>query len=94
MVPSCITALIYKESEIGAFLMTMALCLLVGIPLICRKPKKKIIYVKEGFVTVALSWIALSIMGSLPFLFSGAIKIRWMRCLRLFPDSQQQEQVF
>ena len=74
MVPSCITALIYKESEIGAFLMTMALCLLVGIPLICRKPKKKIIYVKEGFVTVALSWIALSIMGSLPFLFSGAIK--------------------
>lgn len=48
MVPSCITALIYKESEIGAFLMTMALCLLVGIPLICRKPKKRLFMLRKG----------------------------------------------
>ncbi len=74
MVPSCITALIYQESEILSFLMTMVLCLLIGIPLIRKKPEKKIIYVKEGFVTVALCWIVLSIMGALPFLFSGAIK--------------------
>ena len=30
-------------------------------------------YAKEGFVTVALSWILMSIFGSFPFIISGAI---------------------
>lgn len=29
--------------------------------------------IKEGYVTVALCWIVMSIMGALPFLFSGTI---------------------
>ena len=35
--------------------------------------KNMVFYTKEGFVSVSLSWIVLSIMGSLPFLFSGSI---------------------
>ncbi|MCI7813148.1 MAG: TrkH family potassium uptake protein [Lachnospiraceae bacterium] len=73
MVPALVTALIYREKAGWAFLLAMLLCLLIGLPLTVRKPKNRIFYTKEGFVTVALCWIAMSIMGALPFWFSGEI---------------------
>lgn len=73
MLLPCATALIYRESEITAFLITMAVCLAVGIPLTRKKPGKKAFYTKEGFVTAALSWIVLSVMGAMPFVISGCI---------------------
>ncbi|UKI37360.1 MAG: hypothetical protein L6V93_04125 [Clostridiales bacterium] len=39
-----------------------------------KAPKNKAMYAKEGFVTVALSWIVMSIFGAFPFVFSGYIK--------------------
>lgn len=74
MLLPCFTALIYKEKEGFSFVAVMVLCLLVGIPLTLKKPSKKVFYTKEGFVTVALSWIVMSIVGALPFMLSGAIK--------------------
>ena len=68
-----ITAIIYREKTGLVFLITMAICLAAGIPLTRKKPKQKAFYTKEGFVTVALSWIVLSIMGAVPFVLSGAI---------------------
>lgn len=73
MLLPCITALIYQEKEGFSFLIVMAVCALVGIPLTAKKPSKKVFYAKEGFVTVALSWIVMSIIGALPFMLSGAI---------------------
>ena len=68
-----ITAVIYGETSGFAFLITIIICLALGIPLTWKKPSQKAFYTKEGFVTVALSWIVLSIMGALPFIFSGSI---------------------
>lgn len=68
-----ITAVIYREKSGIAFLITMVLCLLGGIPLTWKKPQKKAFYIREGFVTVALSWIVLSVMGAVPFVISGVI---------------------
>ena len=73
MVPPCIVALIYGEQAGWSFVITMALCLLIGVPLVIKKPKKQIFYTSEGFVTVSLCWVVMSIMGALPFLFSGSI---------------------
>lgn len=73
MLLPCITATVYQEQSGWAFVLAMLLCLLIGIPLTRKKPHNKIFYTKEGFVTVALSWIILSTMGALPFIFSGAI---------------------
>ncbi|WP_072525733.1 TrkH family potassium uptake protein [Clostridium sp. Marseille-P3244] len=69
----CVVALIYQESEGWAFVITGLLCLLFGLLLFRKKPENRIFYVKEGFVTVALSWIVISIMGSIPFLLTGSI---------------------
>lgn len=68
-----LTGILYGESSVISFLITIALCLAIGIPLVILKPKDPVFYVREGFVTVALCWIVMSIMGALPFLFSGSI---------------------
>ena len=69
-----LTAVIYKEQKpFFAFLIAIGICLLIGFLLICRRPKDRTLYSREGFVIVALSWIFLSIFGALPFCFSGEI---------------------
>ncbi len=69
----CIVACIYGEKEGFAFLITMLLCLILGFIGKLFKPKSKVFYAKEGFVTVSLSWIVISVMGALPFYISGTI---------------------
>lgn len=73
MILPCITAIIYQERSGFAFLITMAACLLIGLPIIRKKPSNKVFHTKEGYVTVALSWIVLSITGAIPFVISGSI---------------------
>lgn len=68
-----VTSIIYRETSGYAFLITIILCLALGIPMTYKKSSKKAFYTKEGFVTVALSWIVLSIMGAVPFVISGSI---------------------
>lgn len=38
-----------------------------------RKSGNRSFFAKEGFVSVSLSWIVLSIIGALPFVLSGVI---------------------
>ena len=73
MVLPCIVAVIYQEREGWSFVITAALCLLLGFLIMRKKPDNRVFYVKEGFVAVALSWIIMSVMGSLPFLITGTI---------------------
>lgn len=68
-----IVALIYGENSVFAFLITIGICLIIGVPLALRKPKNRTFFAKEGFISVALGWILLSLIGSLPFLISGQI---------------------
>ncbi|MBU9735575.1 TrkH family potassium uptake protein [Diplocloster agilis] len=70
----CLVAVIYREKSGYAFLVVMLLCLLLGQIMTAKKPSNKIFYTREGFVTVALCWIMMSILGALPFLISGEIK--------------------
>ena len=73
MVLPCIVAVIYQEREGWSFVITAVLCLLIGFLFMWKKPESRVFYVKEGFVAVALSWIIMSVMGSLPFLITGTI---------------------
>lgn len=68
-----ICAVVFGEPYIPLFAFCIALCLLFGIPLTVKSPKKKTMYAREGFIAVALSWIILSIFGALPFFLSGFI---------------------
>ena len=72
LVPT-VTALVYREREVWAFLVTMLLCGAIGALFVWRKPKDSALYAREGFVIVSLSWILLSLFGAIPFCISGVI---------------------
>lgn len=68
-----IVALVYREKSGMYFLITAIFTLIVGFLLSRKKTKDRRFYAREGFVVVALSWITMSVMGALPFYFSGEI---------------------
>lgn len=69
-----IVSLFYREIHVGAAYFTGAvICLAIGLLLTRKKPKNRRMYTKEGMVTVALSWIVLSLLGALPYTLSGEI---------------------
>lgn len=74
MILPCATALIYQERSGWAFVITIAVCLCIGVPLTVKKPTNRVFYLREGFVSTSLSWIVLSCVGALPFLISGSIQ--------------------
>jgi len=53
------------------FLLPIVLLCGIGTALTIRSPKKRDFSAKEGFVTVGLSWILLSLFGSIPLYISG-----------------------
>lgn len=69
----CIVALIYREKSGFAYLIMAAVCFVIGVCLSRVKGKSKNFFAKEGFASVALSWIVMSLAGCMPFVISGEI---------------------
>ena len=67
-----IVALLYRESPFP-FLITVVISAALGGLLTLLKPRNAKIYAREGFVCVGLSWLCISFLGALPFVFSGDI---------------------
>ena len=69
-----IAALIYAESCLWSILISAAISLAAGFALtLLSRPKSQVIYAREGFITVALAWVAVSAVGALPFYISREI---------------------
>lgn len=67
-------SLIYKEKCSLAFLITILIAITVGVLLTKLFGKNdKMLFAKEGFAIVALAWIAMSMIGALPFYISNEI---------------------
>ncbi len=72
MILPFLVSLIYKEYNCShTFLMLIIFCLLVGSVGSHFKPHSNAIYAREGFVTTALTWILISMVGALPFVMTG-----------------------
>ena len=68
-----IVSLIYNEHLFQYYLITAIACLILGFILCSRKEEHPKLYTREGFVSVALSWIVLSAAGAVPFVLTGDI---------------------
>lgn len=69
----CIVALIYGEKEGFVYLAVAAGSAIGGWILGLKKAEDKTLFLKEGCVTTALSWIVMSTIGALPFYITGEI---------------------
>jgi len=71
-----IVAMIYGEvTTMVSFLIAIAIAVVTGLfmTLFTRKSRNRDVYTGEGFVIVAFAWILMSLIGCLPFIFSGEI---------------------
>ena len=66
-------ALLYREASWVYFIATIGVCLALGGCMTLRKPQRRALFPKDGFVIAALSWIFISLVGALPFCLSGQI---------------------
>jgi len=67
-----VTGLIYGENVL-AFVISILITALAAGLLLLLKPTSKEIYAKDGYVSVGLSWICMSLLGALPFVLNGDI---------------------
>ncbi|MDE7178070.1 MAG: TrkH family potassium uptake protein [Lachnospiraceae bacterium] len=75
MIPALLIAAYHREERtVWGFLTGMVITLLTALVLylLCRKARKGF-YAREGLVCVGASWIVMSLLGCLPFYFSGEI---------------------
>jgi trk system potassium uptake protein TrkH len=74
MMLPCLIAMIYGEKEGYIYLIVAGACALTGVIMSAiKKPTDNALYLKEGCVATALSWIMLSLFGALPFCLTGEI---------------------
>lgn len=69
-----LVALIYGENTVaGKILIIAVLCICLGSVFSRKRPKRSDIFVKDGLMIVGLAWVMFSLLGALPFYFTGAI---------------------
>lgn len=74
MLLALIVSVIYKENDLTGFALSSGLNLLVGALIIwLTRNASKDIGKREGFIIVTLVWIVFSLLGSLPYIFTGSI---------------------
>ena len=78
MAPSLLVSLYYAEGDTLPFVYAMLLALAAGLPMaLLSKPASVDMNAREGFASVGLAWLMLSMFGALPFWFSGAMPYYW-----------------
>ncbi len=74
MLVPMVTAYGYGNSDLGAWIVTVVLTLVVGLVfLLVGKGAQKRVGEREGYVIVSAVWIVFSLFGMLPFWLSGAL---------------------
>lgn len=73
MIPG-IVSLIYGEYNTAKVILTIAILLAAfGFIFTLKKPRRLDIFAKDGLFIVGMAWITFSLLGALPFYFTGSI---------------------
>ena len=86
MVPSLVVCLVYGQNDLFAFLISMAIMIVLGLIMGRFGGTNKIIKAREGLTIVTLGWILASFFGCLPFVISGSIPSLVDAFLKPYPD--------
>ncbi len=78
MSASLVWAFIDRNEEgsgrvVGAFLLSIFICIVIGLVFSYRKPRGIKMYRKEAIAVVSVGWFLCGILGALPYIFSGVL---------------------
>ena len=68
-----LVSLLYCDGAWRSFALVIAFCAVAGLLLRRIPVHKKQMQGRDGYVAVALSWVVLSVVGSIPYLLSGSL---------------------
>lgn len=68
-----LTALIYREKDGFIFFICAILSFLLGTVITRKKPSNKRFYAREGFAICSLTWLVISLIGAVPFVYTGVL---------------------
>ncbi len=71
MLPSLLLAVVTHGADLRAFLCSIAVCGALSAVLLQLRPERRRMQTRDGFVAVALCWIALGLFGALPYTIYG-----------------------
>lgn len=74
LLPTAVS-LYYNDAGLRPLLISATISMILGYGLRFRKPKNQVIYAREGFAVVSLSWLLMSALGALPFWISQEIPV-------------------
>ena len=63
----------FGDGQAMAFIIPILLLALPGTAGVLKKPENTVIYAREGYIIVSISWLLMSVVGALPFWISGSI---------------------
>lgn len=73
MVLPVICGLFYGERQIIFYIALSAVYIILGYLVSMKKPKNMTVFIKDGCVVTALSWLVLSVCGCIPFILTKEI---------------------
>jgi len=73
MILPIITAIIYDEEQVVDFVITAVIAVVISEIICLKKPENHAFYTREGFISVGLGWLAMSLVGAIPFVMDGCI---------------------
>lgn len=73
MLPSLGLSIAENGRDLYAFVYSILLLAIFGLPLIFIKPKHTQVGYKEGFIIATFGWLLLSMFGMMPYILSGAL---------------------
>lgn len=73
MILPVVCGLFYGESQLFYYIILAALYVGLGFAVSAKKPKNMTVFIKDGCVATALSWILLSVCGCIPFMLTKEI---------------------
>jgi len=73
MILPVVCGLFYGESQVIYYIALAAIYIGAGFLISMKKPKNMTIFIKDGCVATALSWLVLSICGCIPFMLTKEI---------------------
>lgn len=71
LLPPLLYTLVCGGEDLRAFFHSVLICALVGAPLALIRSEDRRLQTRDGFVCVALCWIALGLFGALPYYLGG-----------------------
>ena len=69
-----LVALAYRDGDAGAFAVSAALLVVLGLIGYWRTELDRDLKVREGYAVVSLAWLAVGAAGALPYMLSGTIE--------------------